>query len=115
MVKKVIRLESQKALCCQWQIHIEISLALTWASSFLAATPLLPTSPCWRSRRMTHQRGQAFGDFPPSCGAIFPEIDGAKPFAVEAFCHFKNCHLFNMAAGAPRLLVGKPIQDCETL
>ena len=32
----------------------------------------------------------------------FPEIDGAKPFAVEAFCH------------APRLLVGKPIQDCDT-
>ncbi|CAJ1441414.1 unnamed protein product, partial [Effrenium voratum] len=44
----------------------------------------------------------------------FPEIDGAKPFAVEAFCHFKNCHLFNMADGAPRLLVGKPIQDCDT-
>ena len=44
----------------------------------------------------------------------FPEIDGVKPFAVEAFCHFKNCHLFNMADGAPRLLVGKPIQDCDT-
>ncbi|CAJ1428287.1 unnamed protein product [Effrenium voratum] len=25
----------------------------------------------------------------------YPAIENAKPFAVEAFCHFKSCHLFS--------------------
>ncbi|CAJ1394992.1 unnamed protein product [Effrenium voratum] len=33
---------------------------------------------------------------------VFPyaAIQNAKPFAVEAFCHFKSCHLFSMSVPA---------------
>ncbi|CAJ1388183.1 unnamed protein product, partial [Effrenium voratum] len=27
----------------------------------------------------------------------YPRKDGDAAFAIEAFCHFKSCHLFNMA------------------
>ena len=47
-------------------------------------------------------------------GFPYPAIEDAKPFAVEAFCHFKSCHLFSVADGAPRVLVGRVLQDCDT-
>ena len=60
--------------------------------------------------RAGHQRGDLVtcyqGVFP------YPAMENAKPFAVEACCRFKSCHLFSMADGA--LLVGRMVQDCDT-
>ena len=44
----------------------------------------------------------------------YPHMDGAQPFAIEAFCHFTSCHLFNMADGQPRFLVGRVLRNEAT-
>ena len=44
----------------------------------------------------------------------YPRKDGDAAFAIEAFCHFKSCHLFNMADGSPRFLVGRVLKNENT-
>ena len=44
----------------------------------------------------------------------YPHMDGAQPFAIEAFCHFTSCHLFNMADDQPRFLVGRVLRNEAT-
>lgn len=41
-------------------------------------------------------------------------FDAEKPFAIEAFCHFTNCHLFNMGDGATRFLLGRVLKNEAT-
>ena len=44
----------------------------------------------------------------------YPHKDGDAAFAIEAFCHFKSCHLFNIADGSPRFLVGRALKNENT-
>ena len=49
----------------------------------------LTSSACFWGTTWAHDSA-AFNRVLPS-----PAIENAKPFAVEAFCHFKSCHLFS--------------------
>ena len=45
--------------------------------------------------------------------AIFPTGSDARSFSTEAYCQWKNCYLFNMADGAPRLVLGRVLENAH--
>ena len=44
---------------------------------------------------------------------IFPTGSNARSFSTEAYCQGKNCYLFNMADGAPRLVLGRVFENAS--
>ena len=45
---------------------------------------------------------------------IFPTGSDARSFSTEAYCQWKNCYLFNMADAAPRLVLGRVLENAST-
>ena len=122
MVTQVLRLEKERAddailhiqdiykdVCCS-----DLGTFFPMGSLFASYVTLIVTA---KDEPEVQQLVVGEDKFLMTChreAVVFPTGSDARSFSTEAYCQWKNCYLFNMADGAPRLVLGRVLENAST-